>query len=149
MTNTDSSGSDTTVERSSYAGTPKRTHWTGLVGFAAFLMLLLGFFQAIEGLAAIFNSDFYKVRPNGLVIHVDYTVWGWVHLLIGVAIFLAGVGVFSGNVLARAVGVGVAAVSIIVNMVFLTAAPGMALVIIVLDAFVMYALIVHGGEMAA
>jgi len=148
VTNTESSRSDTAVARGSYAGAPRRTHWTGLVGFAAFMMLLLGFFQAIEGLTAIFNSDFYAVRPNGLVIHVNYTVWGWTHLLIGVVIFLAGIGVLSGNVLARTVGVVVAAISTIVNMVFLTAAPGMALVIIMLDVFVIYALIVHGREMA-
>ncbi|MGZ4508361.1 MAG: DUF7144 family membrane protein [Blastococcus sp.] len=148
MTDTESSRSGAAVSQGSYAGAPRRTHWTGLVGFAAFLMILLGFFQAIEGLSAIFNSDFYTVRPSGMVVHVDYTVWGWTHLILGIAILLAGVGVLSGNALARAVGVGLAVVSTIVNMVFLTAAPGMALVIIMLDVFVIYALIVHGREMA-
>ncbi|HEV7188990.1 MAG TPA: hypothetical protein VGN28_13935 [Blastococcus sp.] len=148
MTNTESSRSDTAVDRGSYAGAPGRTHWTGLVGFAAFLMILLGCFQAIEGLTAIFNDSVYHVRPNGLVVHVDYTVWGWTHLLLGVAIVLAGIGVLSGSVVGRTVGVVLAVISTIVNMVFLTAAPGMALVIIMLDVFVIYALIVHGGEMA-
>ena len=84
MTNTESSRSDTAVDRGSYAA-PRRTHWTGLVGFAAFLMILLGVFQAIEGLAAHLQQRLLRVRPNGLVVHVDYTVWGWTHLLLGVA----------------------------------------------------------------
>src|SRR4051812_12690365 len=62
---------------------PRRTHWTGLVFFAAVMMILLGFFQAIEGLAAIFNDDYYHVTQSGLLVNVDYSVWGWVHLLLG------------------------------------------------------------------
>ena len=54
---------------------------------------------------AIFDDGFYHVRPAGLVVNVDYTVWGWTHLLLGVVIILAGVGVLAGNILARTVGV--------------------------------------------
>src|SRR4051812_49008515 len=110
MTSTESSRRDTTRDRGSHAAAPRRTHWTGLIGFAAFLMLMLGAFQLMQGLAAIFNSNVYRVRPSGLAIHVDYTVWGWTHLLLGIAIFLAGVGVLNGNVLSRTIGVLVAVV---------------------------------------
>jgi len=147
VASTRSSRSDVAVDEGPSGSTRRRTHWTGLIGFAAVLMLLLGLFQAIEGLVAIFNSDFYKVRPNGLVLHVNYTVWGWAHLLIGIAIFLAGMGVLSGNVVARTVGVVLAAISVVVNMLFLTAAPAMVMIIVLVDVFVMYALIVHGQEM--
>ena len=127
---------------------PEPTGWTGWVVFASVMMLLVGSWQFIQGLVALFDPGFYKVSSHGLVVNVNYNVWGWTHLLLGVVIFLAGIGVLSGNVLARTVGVAVAVISTIVNMVFLTAAPGMALVIIMLDVFVIYALIVHGGEMA-
>jgi hypothetical protein len=149
VTNTHSSRSDTAANHAAYATAPERTHWVGLLGFAAFMMLLLGFFQAIEGLAALFNSGFYKVGPNGFALHVNYTVWGWTHLLLGIAIFLSGLGVLTGNVLARAVGVILAAASALVNLVFVAAAPTMAVLIIMLDIFVIYALIVHGREMAS
>ena len=132
---------------SSYTTAPQRTGWTGLVSFAAFMMMMLGFFQAIEGLAAIVNDDFFKVRPSGLVINVDYTVWGWAHLLLGVLIFLAGVGVLSGNFIARIVGVALAVLSAIANLLFSAAAPGWAIVLITVDVLVIYALTVHGHEM--
>ena len=147
MANTRPSSGDTSVNQTDYQPLPKRSHWTGLVGFAAFMMLMLGFFQAIEGLAAIFNDEFYAVRPSGLVLNVDYTVWGWTHLILGVAIFLAGVGVLSGNVLGRTVGVVLAGLSALTNLLFAQAAPVWAFIIIALDVFVIYALIVHGREM--
>jgi hypothetical protein len=147
VASTRSPRSDVPVDEGRSGSARRRTHWTGLIGFGAFLMLMVGLFQAIEGLVAILNSDFYKVRPNGLVLHVNYTVWGWAHLLIGIAIFLAGLGVLSGNVVARTVGVVLAAISVVVNMLFLTAAPAMVMIIVLVDVFVMYALIVHGHEM--
>jgi hypothetical protein len=149
VANTRSSRGDTSVQQAGYRPLPKRTHWTGLIGFAGFMMLMLGFFQAIEGLAAIFNDGFYHVRPNGLVLHVDYTVWGWAHLILGIAIFLAGIGVLSGNLFGRIVGVALAGLSAIVNMLFAEAAPVWAVIIIIVDVFVIYALIVHGREMEA
>jgi hypothetical protein len=108
---------------------------------------MLGFFQAIEGLAAIFNDDFYAVGSDGLVLQVNYTVWGWAHMILGAAIFLAGVGVLSGNLLGRSVGVVLAGCSILLNLLFAEAAPAWAMIIIVIDMFVIYALIVHGREM--
>ena len=82
-----------------------------------------------------------------LVLNVDYTVWGWTHLILGIAIFLAGVGVLSGNLLGRTVGVVLAGLSALTNLLFAQAAPVWAVVIIILDFFVIYALIVHGREM--
>src|SRR4051812_21690964 len=69
-----------------YNSGPSPTAWTGWVVFASFIMILVGCFQAIEGLVAIFDDGYYHVTENGLVINVDYTVWGWVHMLLGIAI---------------------------------------------------------------
>jgi hypothetical protein len=129
------------------ARVPHRTRWTGWIAFAAFLMLMLGFFQGITGLAAIFNEDYYRVGPNGLVLEVDYTVWGLVHLALGVAVFLSGLGVLNGNVVARTVGVVLAGLSALANLAFVAAEPGWALTIVTVDVLVIYALIVHGHEM--
>jgi len=82
-----------------------------------------------------------------MVLHVNYTVWGIVHLLIGVAIFLSGIGVLSGNALARGVGVVLAMLSAVVNMTFIPAQPAWALTIVTVDVFVIYSLVVHGAEM--
>jgi hypothetical protein len=123
------------------------TRWTGLVVFAACMMWLLGFFQAIAGFAAIVNPDYYKTAPERLMLVGSYTAWGWIHLLLGVLVFAAGVGVMSGNALARGVGVVLAGLSAISALAFSTASPVWAVIVIVLDVLVIYALTVHGGAM--
>jgi len=65
------------------------TGWAGWVVFAGIMLIMLGFFQAIEGLVALFNDGFYLVRAEGLVVNVDYNAWGWTHLVLGVIIIYA------------------------------------------------------------
>jgi hypothetical protein len=123
------------------------TGWVGLVVFAAVLMMMNGFFTAIAGLAAIVNDDYYKVASTKLLVFHSYTTWGWVHLLFGVLIFLAGIGVLSGNPMARVLGVILAGLNAIVALAFSQSAPVWAAVVIAIDVLVIYALTVHGGEM--
>jgi len=128
-------------------GTPDASAWTGWVVFAGMMMIMLGCFQAIEGLVALFKDTYYVVRPSGLLVHVDYTTWGWVHLAIGVIAALAGFGLLAGNMLARVVGVGIAALSAIVNMAFISAYPIWSIIIIAVDVVVIFAICVHGREL--
>jgi hypothetical protein len=138
---------------SSDLGTPTRarssspTGWVGLVVFAAILMMMNGFFTAIAGLAAIVNPDYYKVASTKLLVFHSYTAWGWVHLLFGVLIFLAGIGLLSGNPMARLAGVILAALNAIVALAFSQSAPVWAAVVVAVDVLVIYALTVHGHEM--
>ena len=136
-----------TASSAGYSTEAERTAWTGWIAFAAFMMMMLGFFQAIQGLAAVFNDDFFKVTASGLVLSVNYTVWGWTHVLLGALIFVSGVGVLSGNVLARTVGVVLALLSAVANLLFSPADPAWAIVLITVDILVIYALVVHGREM--
>jgi hypothetical protein len=122
------------------------TGWVAWVVFAGVVMLINGAFSAIAGLVALFEDDYYLVRPNGLVVNVDYTTWGWVHLLIGILIAAAGIGALLGQTWARVVGVVMASVSAIVNFAFLAAYPFWSTIVIALDVFVIYALVVHGRE---
>ena len=121
--------------------------WTGWVAFAGVMMIILGVFQIIEGLVALIRSGYYLVRADGLVINVDYSAWGWLHLILGVLAVLAGLGLFAGNMVARVVGVILAAISAIVNLGFLAAFPLWSLIIIAVDIIVIYAIVVHGREM--
>jgi hypothetical protein len=130
-----------------YGRDPDPTAWTGWVVFASFMMILLGAFQAIEGLVAIFDDGFYRVTESGLVVNVDYTVWGWTHLLLGALILISGIGVLAGNLAARTVGVILAGLSALVNLVFIEAYPVWSVIIITVDVLVIYALIVHGREL--
>jgi hypothetical protein len=147
MTDLGSSRPEVDTTRPAYGRTPDPTAWTGWVVFAAFMMIMVGSFQAIQGLVALFDDGFYRVTENGLVVNVDYTVWGWTHLLLGILLIAAGVGVLAGNIVARAVAILLAAVSALVNMVFIEAYPIWSILIITVDVLVIYALVVHGREL--
>ncbi|MGY1746955.1 DUF7144 family membrane protein [Blastococcus sp. SYSU D00695] len=123
------------------------TRWAVWAVFAASMMILLGSLHALEGLVAIFDEDYYRVPSSGLLVEVDYTAWGWAHLLLGVLVVLSGVGVLSGNVAARAVGVVLAVLSALVNIAWLPAYPVWSCIVITIDVLVVYALTVHGGEL--
>ena len=124
----------------------ERTGWTGWIAFAGIMMLIGGSLGAIQGLVAVLNDE-WVVWGNRANLYLDLTTWGWVHMLVGVILFASGLGVFSGNVLARTVGVIVASLSLIVNFLFIPAYPIWAITVITIDALVIWALTAHGSEM--
>jgi hypothetical protein len=138
---------DVDTTRPAYGNSPDPSGWTGWVVFASMMMILVGSFQAVEGLVAIFDDGFYHVTEGGLVVDVDYTVWGWVHLLLGAVLIVSGAGVLAGNIIARTVAVVVAMLSALVNLLFIEAYPIWSILIITVDVLVIYALVVHGREM--
>jgi len=119
----------------------------GLVVFAAILMIMIGVFHAISGLAALFDDTFYVATPN-YVFEFDVTTWGWIQLIAGIVVALAGIALFSGRTWARAVGILLASLSAIANFAFIPYYPVWSLLIIALDVFVIWALAAHGGELA-
>jgi hypothetical protein len=137
---------DRGTEETSEAYADGMTGWTGWVAFAGVMMVIAGSLQATYGFIALVNDE-WVVWGNRASVYLDLTTWGWVHLLGGVVVALAGVGVFSGNVLARAVGVVVATLSLIVNFLFIPAYPIWAITVVVVQLLVIWALTAHGGEM--
>ena len=111
------------------------------------MMVMVGIFHAIQGLVAVFQDDYYLVAKSGLTVHLDYTAWGWTHLILGVVVAAAGVALFSGKMWARVVGVIVAGLSLLVNFAFIAAYPFWSVIVIAMDIFVILALTVHGREM--
>jgi hypothetical protein len=144
--------SDTEVSRHGGAGRAapaeaEPTGWAGWIVFAGVTAIVLGAFQIIEGLVAIFNRGFYLVTANNLVISVNYDAWGWTHFGIGVAVLVAGLGVLSGAMWGRVLGITLAVISAVVNLAFLAAFPVWGVIVIALDVLIIYALAVHGREM--
>jgi hypothetical protein len=115
----------------------------GFILFAAIMMIMIGVFQAIAGLVAIFENEFYVATRNYLF-QFDATTWGWIHLIAGVIIAFAGWGLLSGRTWARVVGIILAVLSAIANFAFLPYYPFWALTIIALDVLVIWALAAHG-----
>jgi len=147
MTDLGSSRPEIDTSSVAYGKDPDPTGWTGWVVFASFMMIIAGSFQAIEGLVAIFDDGFYHVTESGLVVNVDYSVWGWIHLLLGALLIICGVGVLAGNIVARVVAILLAGLSALVNLVFLEAYPIWGILIITVDVLVIYSLVVHGREL--
>lgn len=130
-------------------GTPyyDRALARGFATFGAIMLIVNGAFHAITGLVALLNDDFYVAEREW---SFDFTVttWGWVHLIGGIILVLAGFGIFSGNRAARIVGVIAASISAIVNFAWLPYQPIWSILMITLTIPVIWALSVHGDDVA-
>jgi hypothetical protein len=122
------------------------TGWTGWISFAGVMMIIGGGLNLFYGIVAAVNDE-WVVFTNRSNVYLDISEWGWVHIIMGAIVLLAGIGVFSGNILARIVGVIVASISLIVNFFFIPVYPLWSLTVIVLDVLVIWALTAHGREM--
>jgi hypothetical protein len=119
----------------------------GFILYAEIIMIMTGIFQVIEGLAALFDDTFYVVTPN-YAFKIDASVWGWIHIVIGLLVAVAGFYLFYGKLWARLVGIAAAVVSAISNFVFIPYYPVWSILIIALDLLVIWALTFHGRELA-
>ena len=117
----------------------------GFILFAAIMMIMVGVFQAIQGLVGIFENEFYVTTRNYLF-KFDATTWGWIHLLLGLLVAFAGWGLLSGRTWARTVAIALAVLSAIANFLFIPYYPFWAILIITLDVIVIWALAAHGRE---
>jgi hypothetical protein len=120
---------------------------SGFVLFAALMMIMAGIWQALAGLIALFENEFYVATRNYLF-EFDATTWGWIHLLVGVIVGLAGLGLLAGQTWARVVGITLAVLSAIANFLFIPYYPFWSMLIIALDIFVIWALAAHGRVLA-
>src|SRR5215204_7675447 len=111
------------------------------------MMMLVGVFQTVNGMTAIFRSGTYVVGEDRLAVEVDYTVWGWVHLVLGLVAGAAAFALVAGQMWARVVGIVMAVASAVTNLAFIPAYPVGSTLMIVLDVLVIYAISVHGGEL--
>jgi hypothetical protein len=120
---------------------------TGLVAFAAAMLIVVGVFQMLEGLAALVD-DKVLVPLDGYVYAFDLTTWGWIHLLIGAVAALTGVFLFRGATWARAVGIVFAGLSALANFAFAPYYPLWSIVVIALDVAIIWALVTYDWERA-
>jgi hypothetical protein len=123
------------------------TGWVGWIVFAGILLIMDGIFQAIIALTTLFDSKWYAVTSSHGVLVFNYTAWGWIQLLLGIALILVGSSLFSGNMVGRVVAVILVGLSAIANLTFIAAYPFWSLIVLTVDVLVLYAIIVHGDEM--
>jgi hypothetical protein len=117
----------------------------GMVAFAGIMLALIGFFDILQGLTALFNDEYFAVRGGDLLV-LDFTAWGWITLIWGVVLVAAGLGLLGGRGGARVFAIVVVFVNMIVQIAFLAAYPIWSAIIIALDVFVLYALTARWDE---
>ncbi|MFH9347934.1 hypothetical protein [Kitasatospora sp. NPDC017646] len=131
---------DSATEADRTARAPEhRPFATGWTVFAAIMLIAGGTMAIFEGIAGIAKDNLIVVTRH-YVYSMNTTGWGWIHLILGIVIVLAGVALFSGAVWARVVGVVVAGLGMIANFLWLPYYPYWAVVLIAIDAFVIWAL---------
>ena len=122
------------------ASTQTVSPWAhGIVVFAGVVMIVGGAFQALEGLAGIVRDKWLVVLPQ-YIYAFDLTLWGWIHLLVGLALLVIGIFLLRGQTWARVTGMIAAAISAILNFVWLPYSPWWALMVIAIDILVIWAL---------
>ena len=117
----------------------------GFTLFAGCMMILAGVFQMIYGISALAKDNVALFTQN-YVFKFDTTTWGWIHLLVGLGVLLAGFGVIAGNIIGRIVGVALAVLSAVVNFAAIPHYPFWSMTIIAIDVFVIWALTAHGKD---
>jgi hypothetical protein len=126
----------------------ERSAWAaGYSMFAAVMLMMVGVFHFMAGLVGIIDDEFYVVTAKW-VFEFDVTTWGWIHLIGGVLVVLAGLSVLQGHMYGRIVGTIVAAISALVNFAWLPYQPWWSILMIALSVAVIWALTVHGRDIA-
>jgi hypothetical protein len=117
----------------------------GWVTFAGIMLILVGAFNVIDGIAAISDS---KYLVNQLLFS-NLHAWGWFFLIWGIIQILAGFAIFGGATWGAILGIVTAFFNIIAQLSWAHAYPVWAISAMVVDALVIYALVVYGGQRTA
>jgi hypothetical protein len=119
--------------------------WVGMAIFAGTLLLLVGGFNVIYGLVALFKDQVLVATKSGLVAF-DVTTWGWITLLFGIFQICVGLAILAGQTWAIVVGVVLAVLNALEQLAFLQAQPVWSTIIIAVDVLIIYGLTAHGRE---
>ncbi|MEU9105512.1 hypothetical protein AB0D54_14250 [Streptomyces xanthophaeus] len=113
--------------------------------FAAVLLLVDGVLNVIKGIVGIAEDDVYA-RQGAYVFKFDVTAWGWILLVLGIVLIIVGAGLLKGALWARAMGVALAAISVVLNFMWLPYTPFWAIISIAVGLFVIWALCTDGSR---
>jgi hypothetical protein len=111
----------------------------GGIVFAATVLLMVGIFQAISGLVAIIDDEFYVVTQN-YTFDLDTSAWGWIHLILGLLLAVVGWSLFARKTWAGVAAITIAMLSAIANFFFIPYYPFWAILMIALNVWVIWAL---------
>jgi hypothetical protein len=121
--------------------------WSGWISFAGLMIIIIGGLDFFQGLIAVIRDQYYVVTPQQIVVF-DLTTWGWIMMIWGVILLLAGFGLLSGATWARWFSIVVLSLNVIAQLGFVGSAqyPLWALTVLTLTIVVLYALIVRWND---
>ncbi len=119
---------------------------SGWIGFAGIMLIIVGVLDIVNGLNALDHKDTVGAQVASQLMYANVETWGWIMLIWGILVLLAGFLVFGRSQFGRWIGIIAASIAMIVNMTWIFAFPLAALVEVFLAALVLYALIVYGGR---
>ena len=122
---------------------PSSPLWTGMLGFASIMLLLIGGFHALGGFIALLENRVYDVNASELLLFRSYAGWGIAHMALGTLAFLTGIALFYRRPWSQGATIVIASLSAVTNLAFLSAFPGWYGLLILLDVLVIYAVTVH------
>ena len=122
----------------------RRGEGYGMIIFAVALLLTVGIFNLIDGIAAIARSHIFIANAHYVI--GDLRAWGWVALILGALQVLAAIGVLAGNQAARWFAVAVVGLNAIAQMFFIPAYPFWSLMIIAVDVVALWGLCAYGSR---
>ncbi len=108
--------------------------------FAGTMMMIVGVVEFFQGLVAVINGNQFFVTTPNYVFQLNVTTWGWIHLVLGAVIAVAGLFIFTGNIVARSVGMLLAGLQAVANFVWLPYSPLWSIIIIAIDVFIIWSL---------
>jgi hypothetical protein len=114
--------------------------------FAGAMLMIVGLYQFFQGLVAVINGNQFFVTTPNYVFQLNATAWGWIHLVFGIVVAAAGLFIFTGNIVARGLGIFLAGLQALMNFMWLPYYPLWSIVIIVIDVFIIWSLIVNRME---
>ncbi len=117
----------------------------GWIVFSGVMIMIVGILNFIYGIAAIDESKFYIGNTNFVI--TDLKTWGWILTIIGAIQILAGAGIWARSQLARWLGVFIASLNAIAQLLFVAANPWLSVALFAMDILVIYGLICYGGRM--
>jgi len=126
----------------------KNQNLSGWVAFAAIVLALAGAFNFIQGLALLLDDEWLVLQQDDILVF-DLTAWGWILLIAGAIQFATAAGVRAGKPWSRALGVFIASIALLLNLLAIPIYPLWGIIFMVLSFLVIFALVVHGDEVVA
>src|SRR3954451_18368336 len=132
------------TDRVARHGNDEPTGWIAWILFGGLMLVLLGGAHLTIGSLALVRPEALEGSRSDLLLNVNLTTLGWIHIVLGVVVMVVGAGLMLGQVWARAIAIVLACVAFVINFAYVSVYPIWSVVSIGLCAVVLYAPVAHG-----